>query len=175
MNTDKVITVFGSGHAEPGDDLYELAYSVGRVLGQAGYTLANGGYGGTMRASAQGATEVGTSVIGVTCRAFKRSRPNEFITDECRTESLERRLETLVKLGDAYIVLPGGTGTLLELARVWEFAHKGLTDRDKPIVLVGPFWQSLVDLMVLQEARCSRCLTLVENAEALPSCLGERL
>lgn len=142
----KTITIFGTGRAKPGDSTYELAYETGKVLAEAGFAIANGGYGGTMVAVAKGAAEAGGEIIGVTCSAFKAAA-NEYITREIVTDSLEERLDTLLKLADAYVVLPGGTGTLLELALVWELKNKGFLNKDKPIILVGGFWEPLVDLV----------------------------
>ena len=142
----KTITIFGTGRAKPGDSAYELAYETGKMLAQAGFTIANGGYGGTMLAAAKGAAEAGGEIIGVTCSAFK-GKPNEYISREIVADSLDERLDTLIKLGQGYVVLPGGTGTLLELAKVWELKNKGFLEADKPIILVGGFWKPLVDLI----------------------------
>jgi len=80
----KTITIFGTSKAGESDSAYILAYETGRLLAQAGLTVANGGYGGTMLAAAKGASEAGGEVIGVTCTAFKNSRPNKcfLITDK---------------------------------------------------------------------------------------------
>lgn len=152
----KVITIFGTGRAEPGDLAYNLAYTVGKLLAQADFTIANGGYGGTMLAAARGAAEAGGETIGVTCSAFKGSTANEYISSEIITKSLDERLDTLIKLGQAYIVLPGGTGTLLELAKVWELKNKGFLEMKKPIILIGKFWKPLVDLVVTDDPDSSR-------------------
>ncbi|MHC4207576.1 MAG: LOG family protein, partial [Planctomycetota bacterium] len=106
-----------------------------------------GGYGGTMLAAAKGAAEASGEIIGVTCSAFKSSKANNYVTREIVTGSLDERLDTLVNLGRAYIVLPGGTGTLLELAKVWELKNKGFLNMDKPIILLGGFWKPLVELI----------------------------
>jgi len=142
----KTITIFGTGRAKPGDSAYELAYETGKMLAQAGFTIANGGYGGTLLAAARAAAEAGGEIIGVTCSAFK-GKPNEYISREIIADSLDERLDTLIKLGQGYVVLPGGTGTLLELAKVWELKNKGFLEADKPIILVGGFWKPLVDLI----------------------------
>ncbi|UCG56854.1 MAG: LOG family protein [Phycisphaerales bacterium] len=146
--SDKIVSIFGTGKAGPGDPAYDVAEEVGRLLARAGYTIANGGYGGTMRAAAKGAAEVGGEIIGVTCSAFAGSKANEYVTREIATGSLDERLDTLVQLGRAYVVLPGGTGTLLELAKVWELKNKGFLEVDRPIILVGEFWKPLVNLIV---------------------------
>jgi len=51
----------------------------------------------------------------------------------------------LVRLGRAYVVLPGGTGTLLELALVWERANKGMVRGPRPLVLLGEYWRPVAD------------------------------
>jgi uncharacterized protein (TIGR00730 family) len=149
---DKIITIFGTSRAAAGDASFELAMETGRLLAQAGFIIANGGYGGTMLAAAKGATEAGGKIIGVTCSAFKSSRANKYVTREIVTGSLDERLDTLVKLGQAYIVLPGGTGTLLELAKVWELKNKGFLKAQKPIILLGGFWKPLVELIANDDA-----------------------
>lgn len=160
---EKVIVIFGTGKAEPGDDAFELAYQTGKELAGAGFTIANGGYGGTMLAAAKGAAEAGGKCIGVTCTAFGRGGPNEYISEEIVTGSLDQRLETLIKLGRAYVVLPGGTGTLLELAKVWELKNKGFLEQDKPIILLGGFWDNLVELVAGCDAVSRRCVFQVDR------------
>jgi hypothetical protein len=153
---ERTVTIFGTGRARPGDAAYKLAYQIGSLLAQAGFTIANGGYGGAMLAAAKGAAEAGGEVIGVTCSAFKGSCANEYITREIITESLDERLDMLIKLGQAYVVLPGGTGTLLEIAKVWELKNKGFIEADKPIILVGEFWKPLLDLVATDDPDSGR-------------------
>ena len=148
---EKTITIFGTARVMAGDLVYALASEIGKLLAVAGFTIANGGYGGTMLAAAKGAVEAGGETIGVTCSAFKGSSVNEYINREIVTESLDERLDMLIKLGQAYIVLPGGTGTLLELAKVWELQNKGFLEASKPIILVSEFWMPLVDLMASED------------------------
>jgi uncharacterized protein (TIGR00730 family) len=162
---DKTITIFGTANAKSGEAAYELAYETGRLLARAGFTIANGGYGGTMLAAAKGATEAGGETIGVTCSAFKDSKANEYISREIVTKSLDERLDTLVKLGQGYVVLPGGTGTLLELAKVWELKNKGFIKEDKPIILVGGFWKPLVDLIATDDPDSSRGIRQADGPE----------
>jgi len=161
MNNNKVISIFGTGKAREGDPFYKIAEETGRVLAQAGFAIANGGYGGTMAAAAKGASEAGGEVIGVTCKAFKNSKANQYITREIPTNSLDKRLDTLIRLGQAYIVLPGGTGTLFELAKVWELKNKGFLEKKKPIILIGKFWNPLVELLSIEDPDCVHSLTKV--------------
>jgi uncharacterized protein (TIGR00730 family) len=172
---EKIIAIFGTGRAENGDSAYTLAYHIGKLLAQAGFTIANGGYGGTMLAAAKGAAEAGGETIGVTCSAFKRSSANEYVSREIITASLDERLDTLIKLGQGYVVLPGGTGTLLELAKVWELKNKGFLQQQKPVILAGGFWKPLVDLVTRDDPRSSQYIRQADDPEQvrdiLTSCI----
>ncbi|MFH1718055.1 MAG: LOG family protein [Planctomycetota bacterium] len=163
MMSRKTVTIFGTSRAGAGDPVYGLALETGRLLARGGFTIANGGYGGTMLAAAKGAAEAGGEVIGVTCSAFKSSKTNEYVTREIVTNSLDERLDKLIELGQAYVVLPGGTGTLLELAKVWELRNKGFLDADKSIILVGEFWKPLVELVAVDDPRSSRHVKLANG------------
>ena len=159
----KIITIFGTSKARPGDTTFTLAYETGALLAKAGFAVANGGYGGTMLAAAKGAAEAGGETIGVTCSAFKSGKANEYVSREIVTGSLDERLETLIKLGQAYIVLPGGTGTLLELAKVWELKNKDFLKTDKPIIILGGFWKPLIELIATDDADSSRYVKLADE------------
>jgi len=165
----KIISVFGSGRAKPGDSTFEMAYNLGKILAEAGFAIANGGYGGTMLAAAKGAAQAGGETIGVTCSAFKGSSANKYISREIATASLDERLETLIKLADAYVILPGGTGTLLELAKIWELKNKGFLNKDKPIILLGVFWKPLLDLVDKDDSASSK---LLHQAGSIEEAIG---
>jgi uncharacterized protein (TIGR00730 family) len=179
---NKIITVFGSSRPREGEAEYAIAYDVGKELGQAGFSICNGGYGGIMEASAKGAKAAGGSTIGVTAAIFQRSA-NKWIDREIHTATLIDRLMKLVELGDGYVVLKGGTGTLLELAAVWEFVNKGIM-KEKPIMIVGDFWNVVVETLrseLLWEAtpthgrqelgECTRLIQRVEGPSKLPAVL----
>jgi hypothetical protein len=169
--SEKTVTVFGTAKAKPGDAVFSLAEEVGKMLAQAGFTIANGGYGGTMLAAAKGAHQAGGKTIGVTCSAFKKSSANEYITREIVTVSLDERLDTLIKLGQAYIVLPGSTGTLLELAKIWELKNKGFLQQGKPIIIVGEFWKPLLDLIATEDPDSSRHIKIAAGPDEVKDIL----
>ncbi len=171
----KIITIFGTGRAKSGSQNFELAYKVGKAFAQAGFIIANGGYGGTMLAAAKGAKEAGCEVIGVTCSAFGRSGPNEYITKEVKTDCLDERLDKLIELGDSYIVLAGGTGTLLEFAKVWELKNKGFLADEKSIIIIGDFWQPLLDMIAGQDEKSKLIVKKVKNPKEAVELLKIRL
>jgi len=165
---EPTVSVFGTSRARPGEPVFVLAEQLGRALAAAGFVVANGGYGGTMLAGAKGAAQAGGAVIGVTCSAFKRGVANEYVSREIRTDSLDERLATLVEIAQAYVVLPGGTGTLLEWASVWELKNKKFFDSDRPIVLLGDFWKPVVEVVSADDPRSIERLVLADGpAEAV--------
>jgi uncharacterized protein (TIGR00730 family) len=141
-----IVTVFGSSRPAPGDPEYVLARTLGRELARAGFTVCNGGYGGIMEASSRGAKEAGGETIAVVSRSFAGKRANRWIDEVVTVDSLVDRMVRLVDLAGAYVVLKGGTGTLLEFAAVWEFMNKKIM-HEKPIVLLGEFWGGVVDTL----------------------------
>lgn len=174
----KVITVFGSAQPTPGDEAYAEAERLGSLLAQAGYTLCNGGYGGSMEASAKGARSAGGTVIGVTIDALGL-QANRWITTVIPMPTLVDRLQKLVDIGDGFVVLRGGTGTLLELAFTWELLTKALM-RPKPIVCLGEFWKPLVEVMTTQLRSEDRhepatAVAIAESAQKCVAMLSERL
>lgn len=164
-----IVTIFGSGDPREGSDEYILAQAVGVQLAALGYTIANGGYYGTMEASARGAREADGEVIGVSCSIWN-SKPNSYITRGVVTTSYNERLETLVKIANSgFVALPGGTGTLVELAMVWEAKSKGFwkNDNEKPIACVGSFWEPLIDMMCTQRPKSRGFVSLLHHPEEL--------
>jgi len=163
------VSVFGSGEVNPGDPDWDTGLTVGRRLAELGYTIANGGYGGIMAASACGAKQARGTVIGVTCSIWERSA-NGYTDRTIVTDSLGERIRTLIELGrSGYVVLPGATGTLAELAWVWELSFKGLLDRDsrRPIVCVGEFWGPLLEMMAVARGGAVDLVKLIGSPDEL--------
>jgi len=146
----RTVTIFGSSLPGEGSKAYVEAQRLGRLLAEAGYAVCNGGYAGLMEASARGAREAGGHTIGITCTLWPRPA-NPYIVEEARTQSFSDRLMTLIERGDAFIVLPGGTGTLAELALVWEMMNKGSLLKTvggrKPLLVMVPYWQMVIDCL----------------------------
>jgi uncharacterized protein (TIGR00725 family) len=138
-----IITVFGSGRLPAGHAHYAQARQLGAALAARGFVVCSGGYGGVMEAVSRGAKEAGGRTLGVTAQFFK-SRANRWIDTEVRLKTWRDRLFELLERGRGFVACPGSTGTLVELAVVWEMANKGVTSV-KPIVVLGNFWQPIID------------------------------
>ncbi len=142
-----VISVFGSSAPQVGSVDYEVARKVGRLLAEAGYGVATGGYSGTMTAVSQGASEVGGHVIGVTCAQIEQFRPlapNQWVQEEIKYATLTDRLLHLVRHNVGMITLPGGIGTLSEMALAWSFLQVGEIEV-RPFALLGDLWPQTVE------------------------------
>jgi len=141
------ITVFGGSQPQPGSPAYSEAYELGSLLAQAGHTVLTGGYIGTMEAVSRGANEAGGHVIGVTCsdiEAWRPIKPNVWVKEERRFATLQERLNELVLACDAAIALPGGPGTLTEIALTWNLMIVNSMP-PKPLILTGAGWRSVME------------------------------
>jgi len=146
----KTVTIFGSSLPAEGTPAYAEGRRLGNLLVQAGFAVCNGGYGGLMAATARGAREAGGHTIGITCAVWS-AKANPWIVEEVHTLSFPERLMTLIERGDGYIVMPGGTGTLAELALVWEMMNKSSLARtvggQRPLLVMAPYWQPVIDCL----------------------------
>ena len=142
----RTIAVFGSSEPLPGSELYGQAREIGRLLGLARARVVNGGYGGVMEAASRGAHEVGGAAIGVTCALFGNRTPNEWLSETMPARDLFDRTRLLIDLADAFIILPGKSGTIAELAFVWALDRAGALG-EKPLALCGGSWRGLLDVL----------------------------
>ncbi|MGE0479315.1 MAG: LOG family protein [Phycisphaerae bacterium] len=168
------MTIFGSARCVPGDPLYLLAYDLGYACAQRGWVVRNGGYGGTMEAAARGAAAAGGASIGVVVRSFRGREPNRFSTQRVWTPNLFARLQRLTRGSQAFVVLPGGTGTLVELALTAEMFAKGLLPRlGVPLILLGEYWRPVIEV-VRREADSLKRLTLAATVADVVAVLATR-
>lgn len=153
MNGARLVSVFGSSSPRPGDSAYAQAQEVGRLLAEAGYIVATGGYMGTMEATSRGAADAGGHVVGVTCaqiEAFRKRGPNRWVSEVIRYETLSERLLHLVTANDGMIALPGGIGTISELTLAWSFLQVGEIS-PRPLILLGELWRETMTAFIRTE------------------------
>jgi uncharacterized protein (TIGR00730 family) len=177
----KSVCIFGSYKDLSKNEKDEIV-RLGKMLAQKGLTVISGGFGGTMEDISRGAKSGAGKTIGVTW--YKWEKPiyktaNAFIDQEIVAQTLFERIDIMLNKADAFIVLPGGTGTLLELASVLEHLNKGLID-PKPIIMLGDFWKPALTCLknepVLSEKIRSKgkvncCVQLVTFAKDVDECI----
>jgi len=141
------VTVFGSARAKKGDQLYNTAYELAKVLARNKFNLITGGGPGVMEAVNKGAKEEGVKSIGINIELPYEQKPNPFITVPLSFKYFFVRKVMFVKYAIAYVVLPGGFGTLDEFFEAVTLVQTNKI-RPFPVILVGShFWNSLIEWM----------------------------
>jgi uncharacterized protein (TIGR00730 family) len=141
------VTVFGSARFKPGHPYYELARQVGRKLAENGLTVITGGGPGVMEGANRGAREAGGPSYGLNIILPHEQKPNPYIDENVNFHYFFARKVMLVKYSCAYIVLPGGLGTLDELFEAATLLQCGKIG-PFPLILVGrDFWRGVLDFL----------------------------
>jgi uncharacterized protein (TIGR00730 family) len=142
------VTVFGSARFRPGHPHYELARGVGRELAYAGFTTITGGGPGAMEAANRGAHEVGGPSYGLNIILPHEQAANPYVDESVEFRYFFVRKVMLVKYSCAYIVVPGGLGTLDELYEAATLIQCGKIG-PFPLVLLGrEFWNGMRDFLL---------------------------
>ena len=141
----RAVAVFGSSRTREGHPTYDLARRTGRALGEAGFTVITGGGPGAMEAANRGARDAGARSIGLTIDLPRAEPPNPYLDLEVDFHYFFARKVMFVRYSNAFVVLPGGFGTLDEMFEALTLIQTGKI-RFFPVVLVGTdFWCDLVE------------------------------
>jgi uncharacterized protein (TIGR00730 family) len=139
------VSIFGSARTPVDDPWYAKAEQTARLLSDAGFSVVSGGGPGIMEAANKGAHAGKSPSVGVNISLAHEQKPNEFQDISLNFRHFFARKVMFVKYASAYVVLPGGFGTLDELAEILTLVQTGKS-RTIPIILVGSgFWQGLID------------------------------
>jgi uncharacterized protein (TIGR00730 family) len=141
----KAVTVFGSARLAPDDVYYARAERLSADLAKAGYAVLTGGGPGIMEAANKGAIEAKGTSVGLNIDLPHEQAPNAFQTHELRFKYFFVRKVMLVKYSTAFVVFPGGFGTVDELFEALTLIQTEKV-RDFPVILFGSaYWQGLLD------------------------------
>jgi|SRR5579883_1399967 len=135
------IGVLGSARLGEDDARWEQARRLGELLADAGFAIVTGGYGGLMAAVSRGAYERGGRVIGLPMRHWGGIQPNQWNHDLRWSTDYGMRMNHLLHC-QALVALPGGVGTLAEMASAWAAAQT--EGRSLPLILLGSCWPPLL-------------------------------
>jgi uncharacterized protein (TIGR00730 family) len=139
------VTVFGSARTTPNAPLYKLARTIGRRLAEAGYAVITGGGPGTMEAANRGCREGGGLSVGCNIELPHEQGLNAYVDLGIEFRYFFARKVMFVKYADAFVILPGGFGTMDELFEALTLIQTRKV-RNFPIVLVGTaYWAGLLD------------------------------
>ena len=138
--TGPAVTVFGSARFPESHRYYRLAREVGRGLAEAGYAVITGGGPGIMEAANRGAKEAGGLSVGCNITLRREQAPNAYLDDFVQFDHFFVRKVMLVKYSSAFVVLPGGFGTLDEVFETLTLIQTH-TIEQFPVILMGSeFW-----------------------------------
>ncbi|HIE44147.1 MAG TPA: TIGR00730 family Rossman fold protein [Candidatus Omnitrophica bacterium] len=140
----RAVTIFGSTRVAPSDCFYKQAYDIARRLVEEGFSVITGGGPGIMEAANKGAKETGGISIGLNIELPREQKPNPYVNTLLQFRYFFIRKVMFVKYSTAFIILPGGFGTLDEF---FEAVNLIQTDKIKPfpVVMVGKkYWDGLI-------------------------------
>ncbi len=166
---EQTIAVFGASLSTPGDGHYEAAVRCGRLLAEAGFAVATGGYSGSMEAVSLGASSVGGHVVGVTAPSVfpGRAGANDHVVTEMPAGSLVERIGLLADSTAGSISLWGSLGTAAELLVAWNLAYVApfAGSAPKPIIAVGEPWMGLVPHLEAELRTTPGVVTVVPDVD----------
>ena len=169
------VTVFGSARTQPGHWVYREVKSMCKALSALGCDIVTGGGPGLMQAANEGAEEAQAGdraqSIGIRVHLPFEQEVNPFVEQAFEHQTFFTRLHQFVLMSDAYIVAPGGIGTVLESMMIWQLLqvrHLG----DTPLVFAGPMWRGLVEWASTQMLRPGFELASPEDMK-IPQCVDD--
>jgi len=159
------VSIFGSARVKPEDPSYKLAETIANLLVKNGFNILSGGGPGIMEAANKGATEAGGKSVGLNIQLPYEQKPNPYANIHLDFRYFFIRKVMFVKYAVAYVILPGGFGTLDEFSEAITLIQ---TRRIKPfpVILVGKdYWQGLLDWM--RKVVCQECMISLEDMEII--------
>jgi hypothetical protein len=171
------VAIFGSARAQPGTFVYDEVKRAAAAFTEMGCDIVTGGGPGLMQAANEGATSVGLPArsVGIRVDLPFEQEVNPFVEEAFEHETFFTRLHHFVLASDAFVVVPGGIGTVLEMLMIWQLLqvrHVG----NVPLILVGKMWTGLVEwakasmldqrlpLASPQDLNIPRCLRTADEA-----------
>ncbi|WP_028893690.1 TIGR00730 family Rossman fold protein [Syntrophorhabdus aromaticivorans] len=144
-DVNPAVSMFGSARCKDGDLLYTRAYNLAKLLARNGFNVITGGGGGVMEAANRGAAEEGAKSVGINIELPFEQKPNPYSNINLHYRYFFVRKVMFIKYAVAYIVLPGGFGTLDECFEALTLIQTKKT-RPFPVVLVdSSYWKGLID------------------------------
>jgi len=142
---EPAVTIYGSARVKPGEELYAKTEEIARRLGEIGFSIITGGGPGVMEAANKGALEAGVKSIGVNIELSEEQMPNAYSTMSLSFRHFFVRKVLLVKYATAFIIMPGGLGTLDELTEVLTLMQ---THKIKPFPVIlfnSNYWTGFLE------------------------------
>ena len=139
------VAIFGSARAQPGTFVYDEVKRVASAFAALGCDIVTGGGPGLMQAANEGAKAAGApGSVGIRVELPFEQDVNPFVMQAFEHETFFTRLHHFVIASEAFVVVPGGIGTVLEMLMIWQLLQVQHVDK-VPLILVGKMWRGLVE------------------------------
>ena len=151
---EPAVTIYGSARVKPGDELYTKTEEIARRLGEIGFSIITGGGPGLMEAANKGARAAGVKSVGVNIELPEEQLPNAYSTISLSFRHFFVRKVLLVKYATAFVIMPGGLGTLDELTEVLTLMQ---THKIKPFPVIlfrSDYWQGFLEWLRAYTLAC---------------------
>ncbi|MFQ5519295.1 MAG: LOG family protein [Mariprofundus sp.] len=139
------LSAFGSSRIDKNDPRYADVVSLSTAIAEAGWDGLTGGHQGMMAAFSEGIRAGGGHIRGITLQRFP-TPPDNTLHEEIRAHSFFDRMGGLIEEAQAWLVLPGGLGTLAELAMTWDLIAIHVLE-PRPLLLYGDMWEPVIDTL----------------------------
>ena len=164
------VAIFGSARAKPGTFVYDEVKRTAAACAAMGCDIVTGGGPGLMQAANEGAKEAGApGSVGIRVELPFEQDVNPFVEQAFEHETFFTRLQHFVIASDAFVVVPGGIGTVLEMLMIWQLLQVRHVD-NVPLILVGKMWRGLIDWAKTAMLDPRLALANAEDLE-IPQCL----
>jgi uncharacterized protein (TIGR00725 family) len=155
-----IVAFFGSSKYVENSKEYIACEKIALKIAKNGHDIITGGYGGIMEAGLKGALDHNVNRIAVIAKELSNRKVNQYAKEIISKDTYLERLIELTSAADAYIVFPGGTGTLAELSLVWALKERKIFG-NKPIVCYGDQWNEVQQIMSFYSE------TVIDNSDLL--------
>ena len=170
------VTVFGSARFSEGHPYYELAREMGRALAREGWTVMTGGGPGIMEAANRGAWEAGGCSVGCSIELPREQRPNPYLDRFVEFDHFFVRKVMLVKYSHAFVVMPGGFGTMDEVFETLTLVQTGKIHAFPVVAMGGAYWRKLREFlrstMVAEGTIGAEDLALIHTTDSVEEAIG---
>lgn len=141
------VSIFGAARVKKGSFAYEETKRAAKALAEMGCDIVTGGRPGLMEAANEGASEAPerSNSYGINVQLPHEQDVNAFVSRAFQHRTFFTRLHQFVIASDAFVVTPGGIGTVLETMMIWQFLQVEHIEKDTPLILVGNMWPGLVE------------------------------
>lgn len=142
---EPAVTIYGSARLKPDEELWKQTEEIAYRLGQLGFNIITGGGPGVMEAANSGANKAGVTSVGLNIELPEEQVCNPFVTKSITFHHFFVRKVMLVKYATAFVIMPGGLGTLDELTEVLTLMQTGKIKPFPVIMFSSQYWNGFLD------------------------------